>query len=576
MDKSQETTGTEAMHTASVLVIDDEESLRYTFDRFLSAEGHRVHAAATYQEAVKTLDQKVPWDVIFADIVLPGDRTGMDFLRQVRRRNINIPVIMITGQPEIETAAEAVRQGAFDYVPKPVKRETLLRLTRSALKFRRIGEEKQRIEKQNLQMRRHLEAVLESVTEAIITVDRNMRVISANTSLREICRAEPESIKGIKLDQTGLDCLEKCAEITGKILARHNRVKETRIEAADGQGAEKLLAVSGSVLNGQKAGSSGAVLVIRDITRIEHLERKLENRERFFGITGRSRAMQEIYGLIEDLSGLDTTVLITGESGTGKELVAEAVHRAGPKSEGPLIKVNCSALSENLLESELFGHAKGAFTGADKDRPGRFEAASGGTIFLDEIGDLPLSVQVKLLRVLQEKEIERVGETGPRKVDVRIISATNRDLAEKTRQKTFREDLYYRLKVMTIDLPALRERKEDIPLLIEHFRKELNPGMNRSVESFSEEAMTCLLEYTWPGNIRELRHSLEHAFVLCRGHEIRTSGLTRAEQSRAKPAADRAAIMEALAKTGGNKAGAARLLGVSRQTIYRKIREYQI
>jgi len=571
---------------ARILVIDDEESLRYTFDRFLKKEGHDVHTAADYETAMTAIAADVGFDLIFADIVLPGSYTGLDFLMHANEQGVDCPIIMITGQPEIESATEAVRQGAFDYVPKPVRQSTLLRLARSALKFHRMEKEKHRIEKENQQVRRHMEAVFQSVEEAIITVDRNMRVISANHAAAYICGIAAPEMANRQLTARNLICRQKCGRIAEDTLKKGQAFRDVRVECARDRHTPKLLAVNSAPLKGASGRKHGAVLVIRDITRIQQLERELKKRQEFRGIIGKSEAMQEIYRLLEDLSELETAVLITGESGTGKELIANALHAQSNRAQGPLVKVNCSALSENLLESELFGHVKGAFTGAARDKTGRFEMAHGGTLFLDEIGDIVHSVQLKLLRVLQEKEIERVGDAGWRKVDVRVVSATNQKLAEKIRQGLFREDLYYRLKVMNLHLPALRERREDIPLLMEHFREELNASMHRKVEGFSDEAMARCLQYEWPGNIRQLKHCLEHAFVLCRGPVLLLEHLppelrptAPASESHAPAGSipvSRDAIASALTQCGGNKAKAARQLGVSRQTLYRKIHEYDI
>jgi len=230
--------------------------------------------------------------------------------------------------------------------------------------------------------------------------------------------------------------------------------------------------------------------------------------------------MQKIFSLIEALASAQTTVLIEGESGTGKELAAEALHSGGERSGKPLVKLNCSALPESLLESELFGHVKGAFTGAVQDRIGRFQKAQGGTIFLDEVGDLSPRIQGQLLRVLQEREFERVGDSTPIQVDVRVIAATNKNLREKVRRGEFREDLYYRLKVVQIHMPPLREKREDIPLLVDHFRRKFNTVFHKGIEALSQDVMKAFLQYAWPGNVRELEHTMEHAFIHCQNTTI--------------------------------------------------------
>lgn len=293
--------------------------------------------------------------------------------------------------------------------------------------------------------------------------------------------------------------------------------------------------------------------------------------------------MQEIYSLIESLADVQTTVLVTGESGTGKELVAEALHYRGGRSNKPLVKVNCAALSENLLESELFGHVKGAFTGAITDKVGRFQKADGGTIFLDEIGDISQKTQLRLLRVLQEMEFERVGDSTPVRIDVRVIAATNRDLTEKVRLGEFREDLYYRLKVVEVRLPAIRDRLEDIPLLTEHFLRKFNRKFNREITGISADVQKIFMSYPWPGNVRELEHTLEHAFILCRqniitidhlpGNLKNTEESGRMHRGKSDEAGE---IRRALEKAGGNKAKAARLLGIDRKTLYRKMERHKL
>jgi len=290
--------------------------------------------------------------------------------------------------------------------------------------------------------------------------------------------------------------------------------------------------------------------------------------------------MQHVYELLEDLADSNTTALITGESGTGKELVANALHYSGNRAANPLVKVNCSALSDSILESELFGHVKGAFTGALGDKIGRFEMADSGSILLDEVGEISPAIQLKLLRVIQEKEFERVGESRPIQTDIRIIATTNRNLKDRVKQNQFREDLYYRLKVVEVCLPPLRERIGDIPLLVDHFCNQFNRRFNKQIEGVSDDAVQKLTAYPWPGNVRELEHAIEHAFVLCHSSIIVINHLPpeiceyRGDQQskfERNPSLDIPTILEALEKTGGNKAKAARLLGVNRRTIYRKL-----
>jgi len=311
----------------------------------------------------------------------------------------------------------------------------------------------------------------------------------------------------------------------------------------------------------------------------------VQERRQFHGIVGKSEAMRKIYSLVDGLADVDTTILVTGETGTGKELIAEALHHQSTRSRGPFVKVNCAALPENLLESELFGHVRGAFTGATANKMGRFQMAHGGTILLDEIGDISHRTQLSLLRVLQEKEIERVGESRPTKVDVRVVTSTNRDLKERVELGHFREDLYFRLKVIEISLPPLRNRREDIPLLIEHLMEKLGRKLKREVTGVSLEAEELLTAYQWPGNVRELEHVLERSFILCRKGTICVDHLPPEISGLMSPrrippiehdGADARAILQALEKAAWNKAKAARLLGFDRKTLYRKMARHGI
>jgi two-component system response regulator HydG len=307
-----------------------------------------------------------------------------------------------------------------------------------------------------------------------------------------------------------------------------------------------------------------------------------EVEERFGDIVGKSPQMQAIFQSIQKIAGTNSSVLLQGESGTGKELVARAIHRQSPRAAGPFIKVNCSALAETLLESELFGHERGAFTGAIKERRGRFELAHGGTLFLDEIADIPPSVQIRLLRVLQEKEIERVGGERTIKVDVRIISATNRDLTEAVAKGTFREDLYYRLHIVPLRIPPLRDRHGDIELLVRHFIRAISKETGKRITGISNEALHLLQAYPWPGNVRELENAIERAIVLCDGEELAVGEFPMGETPGAGATSldgvlaetERRLIQEALERAGGVKTRTAELLGIKTSALYYKLEKY--
>jgi transcriptional regulator with PAS, ATPase and Fis domain len=312
------------------------------------------------------------------------------------------------------------------------------------------------------------------------------------------------------------------------------------------------------------------------------LEQTISRQKQNHGMVGQNSTMQKLYDMIDALVDLPTTVLITGESGTGKELVASALHHGGCRRNGPFVKVNCSALSESLLENELFGHVKGAFTGAMDDKKGRFERAHGGTIFLDEIGDISPAMQMRLLRVLQELVVERVGDATPIKVDVRVVAATNQNLEEKVRQGSFRQDLYYRLNVIKLHIPPLRERLDDLPQLAEHFLQQFNQRFNRTIDGFSDAALQAMFRHTWAGNVRELEHVIERASILCRDGQIGIDDFPEELQQRRSHTtsgtitADEAGfpmmtLEEALAACNGNKSQAAKLLGISRRTVYRHL-----
>lgn len=553
-----------------VLVIDDEESIRFTLSAFLQGDGYQVETAADFAEAVAHLEGD-DFDLILADILL-GPKTGIDLLREARRREMLTPVVMITGSPELATATEALRLGACDYIAKPVTRDVVLEVTRKVLTRRRVDLERERL-------RQHLEAVFRSSEEGIVTVDGAGRIMTMNLAAEDLCGMTANEL-GEWLTGPAVGDLPPFAEaLRTVLLERHPCLKE-RLQWETG-GRRRSLTLRAAPLSGSDGRAIGGMLLVRE--ERAQVAKPLPSRERsgYGRLVGRSLRMQEVYSLIDVLAEVDSTVLISGESGTGKELVAEALHQASARRNRPLVKVNCAALAEGLLESELFGHVRGAFTGATADKIGRFQRAHGGTIFLDEIGDISPALQVRLLRVLQQKEFERVGDVTPQKVDVRILAATHQDLLQKVRQGEFREDLYYRLKVVNIDLPPLRRRKEDIPLLLEHLLHQFNERFGRFISGCEDDVCLTLLQHEWPGNVRELEHAIEHAFVLCRGDRIAVEhlpielrpALSKPRSFRREVVDQAATISEAIDRCGGNKAKAARLLGVSRQTLYRKLSE---
>lgn len=454
-----------------ILIVDDDALVRKSLCELLSFEGHRCVAAGNGAEALMKLKES-SFDILISDMKMPG-MEGMELLRTAKRDFPDTAVIMITGFGSVDNAVAAMREGALDYITKPINDDEI------KLVIKRIADERR--------------------------------------------------------------------------LADENKYL-----------TQKLISTT---------------------------------RQRCHDIIGRNFKMQKIYDLIDLIAATKTTVLITGESGTGKRVVAYAVHHSAPNAaSSPFVEVSCGALPETLLESELFGHVKGAYTGAIKDRVGRFESAAGGTIFLDEIDAFTPALQVKLLRILQDGEYERVGETKTRKIDVRIIAATNQDLQELIKAGRFRNDLYYRLHIIGIEIPPLRERKEDIPLLAEHFIEKHSKELNKEIRGISNEAMKILLNYHWPGNVRELENVIERACVVTKksmiqiqhlpdailGNKFPVPGETPSEPEPSQGPAlgrlkdalkdpERKLIQEALEKCNGNKKEAAKLLGINRTTLYKKL-----
>ncbi len=449
-----------------ILVVDDEPLVRGSLSELLTLSGYNVTAAPNGSEALRILkDYSV--DLIISDLKMP-DIDGLQLLRKVKKMNADIPVILMTGYGSIDNAVEAMKEGAYDYVTKPI-------------------------------------------------VDSEIKIV---------------------IDR----------------LLNHKELEEENRS-----------------LKEQLTGSQRAI---------------------FCNLVGKNEKMLKIYNLIEAVSGTRATVLIHGESGTGKRLIAHAIHNCNPEERvKPFVEVSCGALTETLLESELFGHVKGAFTGAIRDNVGRFERANGGTIFLDEIDAFSPALQVKLLRVIQEGEFERVGDTRTVKVDVRIIAATNQDLGALIAQGRFRQDLYYRLNIISIEIPPLRDRLDDIPLLVEDFVKKHSSHTKKKVEKASDEAISLLMSYGWPGNVRELENVIERAVILSKNSHILAEDLPEFLQKLVKKPAgagdngalrlkdalkmpEKDLLLKALETSEWNKKEAARVLGINRTTLYKKMHKY--
>ena len=477
-----------------------------------------------------------------------------------------------------------------------------------------------------MDLSKYWKTIVDTLQDGVMVVDPGGRVIALNPAAERLTGYKADELIGQSCRM--LDCTG--CEIYGRGLAEDwcglfvkGNVKAKKCLITNKEHRSVNVIKNATILYDENQNVIGAVETLTDMStlvsqqaEISQLRRSLHMDDGFHGLIGKSPVMQNLFELIENVALSDAPVMISGESGTGKELVARAIHEASDRREKPFIKVNCSALNENLLESELFGHVKGAYTGAEKNRIGRFEAAHGGTIFLDEIGDISPAIQVKLLRTLEEKEIERVGDHQPIKVDVRVVSATNKNLEALVRENHFRDDLYFRINVFPIHCPPLKDRLEDIPIIVRNFIRLNNDKSGKKILGMTPEAIEKITAYAWPGNVRELRNAIEYAFVLCPSGGIgvdhlppkiigasnvcpepsmpelqsSTSQLSELQRTEARAAenttpvpmlkpsdaAKRAALIDALRQTRGNRSETARILGVSRVTVWKQIKRYKI
>jgi two-component system response regulator HydG len=443
---------------------------------------------------------------------------------------------------------------------------------------------------------RYWKTVVNTIRDGIMIVNTAGAIVSVNKAFEEILGYSREELIGESCRTIACDICQEILENDSPhwcTLFRAGSLPLRRGVIHRKDGTLRHVLKNAALLHDSQNHVIGAVETLTDITeliekdnQIEAFRRQLYAKDGFHGIIGTSVSMQQVFDLIQNAAHSDAPVIVYGESGTGKELVSQAIHDIGERQNMPFVKVSCASLTESLLESELFGHVRGAFTGAYKARVGRFEMAHGGDIFLDEIGDLPLSTQVKLLRVLEEKAIERVGESTSVPADVRVISATNRDLTQLVEQGRFREDLYFRINVIPIHLPALRNRREDIPLIAEAFFKTIRLKGGSAIKGVSKAAMELLMHHDWPGNVRELKSAFEYAFVTCHDRLIQPhhfpSTVYREKGGPVKRAAlnmkeiEKMELIEALEQTGGNQSMAAERLGVSRVTVWNRMKRHGI
>ncbi len=432
----------------------------------------------------------------------------------------------------------------------------------------------------------HANIILDSIADGVFTVDADMRITYFNRAAERIAGVSSKDAVGqycfevLKANICERSCSLRCTfHSETECIDRHVNILRS-------DGKQIPVSISTAVLRDEAGEKIGGVETFRDLSPLAELRKEIKQHYTLEDIISKNHRIHGIFDILPNIAESESTVLIQGASGTGKELFARAIHNLSLRKKGPFVAINCGALPDTLLESELFGYVKGAFTDAKKDKPGRFALAKGGTIFLDEVESLSPATQVKLLRVLQEREFEPLGAIAPVKADVRVLAATKENLSKLVGNGTFRDDLYFRVNVVKIDLPPLRERREDIPLLVEHFIAKLNGKMGRTIQYISDQALSVLMHYGFPGNIRELQNIIEHAFVMCRGNEIQPQHLpqelsyvnSHSNSIDGEPLqnAERRALLEALDKHGWNKIKTSAELGIHRATLYRKMKKFDL
>ncbi len=565
-----------------LLIIDDDMLVREVLKASLSTEGYEILTAGNGQEGLDTLKKQNP-QVIILDLKMP-EMGGIEFLNALKPEIGNSSsIIVLTGYDTDVEIEKCYDLGVQSFLRKPVNVCELrgvvkhtFQLISYATKLKQEAAEKERA----YQL---LKSTFDGMAEGVVTLNSHflVKMISTKACLM-LGVAEEES-----LDKPASALLGWQVAGPSGILAKHmsqeTKVSDIQTQLLCPSGA--VIPVSLSIIPLDGASQGNRLLLFRDQREEERLLRKKISGVMFGRLISSDFKMKEIFQIVDNIASSNATVLIQGESGTGKELLAREIHERSHRAQKPFHAVNCAAISPHLLESEFFGHDRGAFTGADRTKPGRFELAHQGTLFLDEIGEIPVELQVKLLRVLQEQTFEHVGGTKSIHVDVRIVAATSRDLQKMVQDKLFREELYYRLDVVSLNLPPLCERSHDIPFLVSSFIELLNKRENRQVQGISAELLKQLLDYPWPGNVRELYHGIEYAFAVSKENllqvehlpsKLRTKSVIVAPQPVVNPKSEKETILIALEQANFHKGKAAALLGMSPATLYRKRKKYQI
>ena len=559
------------MNVTTILLVEDNPGdarlIRELF-RDLQGRSFDVLTAESFRQAYDCLKERRV-DLALVDLSLP-DSHGLETFRKLADGYPALPQVLLTGLNDRETAVRAVREGAQDYLLKgEVDGHILLRAIDYAIERKRIQAE---LEAANARLRssaEDLHSILNQLHIGTILISPDGRILHVSVSALRLL-GKNGTIPENRPWQDAVGFAGHDVRALERLMQQDERKKYVVHFTPPGH-SPRWLEID---IHDDPRDTRAKMFFLYDVTEIHTLRKQLEDKSQFHDLIGKCPPMQDVYRQIRNLSQVESTVIIEGETGTGKELVARALHDSSPRKDNPFLAVNCAGLTESLLGSQLFGHRKGAFTGANSDHRGFFESAQGGTIFLDEIGDMPAPVQTSLLRVLQEKEITRLGESQPRKVDVRIVCATHRNLQEQVVRNTFRADLLYRIRVGRIHLPPLRERQEDLPLLIWSFVSQCRQAMGKLfVQDVSPDALARLVRYQWPGNIRELKSVIEYAVLQCEGDTIQPRHFPPELLESAPPVSetvkDRDRLLSALKEAKGNRVKAAQLLGISRATFYR-------